>query len=354
MRSAPASRLILAAAMLLLLASLACSVGGLLAGGGPAPVLTPTVSQRPTFTPAPGMGLPTLTIEPAVKGELPPGVVLAPGNTAGGTNLVLVATPTDPGRAARLTASVSRTPTRTPMPTAGPTATAVPTPYAIAGSGVTGRRGPGLEYEAVAQAQPGDEFMILARTQAGTWWQVCCMANQPVWVRADTVSAMNPVDRVPVVAPPPTATPLPTATVGPTPTKAPTPTPPLTPFDIARGPEYPITRDTGIITIWVKVYEGPSDNETALPGYVLKVTRNEIDVSLPELSKPMPFDRTNLRWEGALPYNLKFEMDRAQEAYWSIYLARPDGSRVSPISKFSTMGDSYRNQVIYIAYWLAR
>jgi hypothetical protein len=55
-----------------------------------------------------------------------------------------------------------------------------------------------------------------------------------------------------------------------------------------------------------------------------------------------------------MPYNLKFEMNNAGEAKWRIYLAKPDGYRVSPISEFTTLGDSYRNLVVYIAYRLAR
>mgnify|MGYP005865359261 FL=1 len=47
-------------------------------------------------------------------------------------------------------------------------------------------------------------------------------------------------------------------------------------------------------------------------------------------------------------------MLNAGEADWEIYLARPGGLRVSPITRFTTMGDSYRNLVVYIAYWLAR
>ena len=55
-----------------------------------------------------------------------------------------------------------------------------------------------------------------------------------------------------------------------------------------------------------------------------------------------------------MSYNLKFEMYNAGEADWVIYLAKPGGFRMSPITEFTTKGDSYRNQVVYIAYRLAR
>jgi hypothetical protein len=128
----------------------------------------------------------------------------------------------------------------------------------------------------------------------------------------------------------------------------------MPPFDIARGPEFPIRRDNGLLTIWVKVYEGPLDNQSPLGGYMLHVTRDGVDVSDKLLSfGDRPFDNTQAR-QGGYDYNLKFEMYDAGEADWEIFLARPGGFRVSPITKFTTKGDSYRNLVVHIAYLLAR
>jgi hypothetical protein len=150
-----------------------------------------------------------------------------------------------------------------------------------------------------------------------------------------------PATPVPPTAPPPTLTP------SPSPTRLP-------PFDVARGPEFPIKRDNGVLTIWVKVYQGLSPYEKPLAGYVLKVFRDGVDVSDGQQSfgGDMPFN--NSKPEGSYNYNLKFEMDNAGEARWQIYLAKPDGYRVSPIREFTTLGDSYRNLVVFIAYWLAR
>ena len=115
---------------------------------------------------------------------------------------------------------------------------------------------------------------------------------------------------------------------------------------------FPIKRDNGVLTIWVKVYEGPYDNQKPLPDYVLKVDRDGVDVSSAVQSHGTAFDNT--KPEGSMDYNLKFEMNNAGEAKWRIYLAKPDGYRVSPISEFTTLGDSYRNLVVFVAYWLAR
>jgi hypothetical protein len=115
-----------------------------------------------------------------------------------------------------------------------------------------------------------------------------------------------------------------------------------------------MTRDNGFLTIWSKVYEGLDPYERPLPGYVLKVFRDEVDVSTPNQSSgDATFNLTD-KTEGSLEYNLKYELPGGSEADWMIYLAQPDGTRVSPITVFTTKGDSYRNLVVYIAYWHAR
>ena len=105
----------------------------------------------------------------------------------------------------------------------------------------------------------------------------------------------------------------------------------------------------------VKVYQGPPDNACAMGGYTLKVKRNGADVSKPVLSHGQlcAFDNTGPNMGNYL-YNLKVEYPNAGEADWSIYLARPDGTPVSPITKFTTTGDCYRNLAVFIGYVLAR
>jgi hypothetical protein len=169
------------------------------------------------------------------------------------------------------------------------------------------------------------------------------------------VTARGATDRVvaitPEPTPPPTPRPPPPPQAAPTPTPLPGPTP-LPPFDVARGPEFPFQRDDGRMTIWVRVYEGQEPYTKALPGYVLKVLRNNAEVSQPTQSGEL-FDNTGPQ-QGSYLYNLKFEMFDASEADWQVYLATPDGNRVSPITSFTTMGDSYRNLVVYLAYLRAR
>jgi hypothetical protein len=371
-----AARLLLAAILILALASLACSVGETLVGRSAGVAPTPTKTPRPTFTPLPTIAIGGIRATPGVRGVLPPGVTVQPLEAAGtlapiadstaitGTqgsladgaiNIILYATETPPPSPMPAPAGPTPEPTldvETNRPALAGGPRPLPTPYAIVKTAtINGRRGPGATFARIGQAVKGDELMIMGRTPDGAWWLVCCMANQPVWVSADVVEAKGPVDTSPVLTPAPTPIPPPPAPPRPTATPAPTPMPP---FDIARGPEFPIQRDNGTMTILVQVFEGPVDNQNPLAGYQLKVFRDGVDVTQNELSfGDRDFDST-LAVEGGFKYNLKFEMPNAGEADWKIYLARPGGFRMSPVSEFTTKGDSYRNQVIYVAYKLAR
>jgi hypothetical protein len=360
--------------VLLATASLACSGGGALTGsGGP----TPTKTRRATFTPLPGALTTSEASGPVVRGTLPPGVTVAVGGEQG----VKVSTggPGTPavsgGGNTSLLIFATDTPTPSPVPTDRPPTstpvemifeerpTAQSTPFVVVQPAtLNGRRGPGTEYERVGEASQGDELFILGRSAEGGWLLVCCMANQPVWVSAEQVKTQGAVETTAILTPPPVPLPTPTrrpVVVSPGTGQSPLATPrpvgtPLPPFDIARGPEFPIRRDNGLLTIWVKIYSGPLDNQTPLGGYTLHVTRDGVDVSDNQLSfDDRPFDNTGPR-QGSYDYNLKFEMYEAGEADWEIFLARPGGFRVSPITKFTTKGDSYRNLVVYIAYVLAR
>jgi hypothetical protein len=379
-RLRPSRWFILIAGAFLCLASLACSVGETLLGQGEAGP-TPTKTKQPTFTPLPGVRE-IVTPAALVRGELPPGVTveapggspgasgpfsgtlpLTPAAAGGDTTLVLYATPTGPPSP---TPEPTGTSGPTPLPTidvetnrptreAGPRA--VPTPYVIVNSAtITGRRGPGVTFERLGEAAQGAELMVMARTTDGKWWQVCCLANQPVWVSADLVTAKGPVDAVLAVTPAPTPKPAPR----PAPTATPPPAPtPLPPFDIARGPERYVLRDDGRFILRAKISEGKSPYEKLLPGYVVKIFRDGVDVtSLNEagdyLTSRDMVDHTSFGKSGDYEYNYKFEMAGGGEADWEIYLAKPDGYRVSLPTKFTTKGDLYRNLEVYMAYWLAR
>ena len=367
------------AVAVLLASMLSCSLGQSVVeqSGGSGPTATKT--PRPTFTPLPGASVAPESGGSQIRGALPPGVTAIVPSTLGGnegdvtasesqaagdqgsTSLVLFATPTPlPTSPLAPTATLGPTAlptgdveTNRPTPEAGPRA--LPTPYVVvSASTLVGRKGPANTFAAVGQVASGTELMILGRTSDELWWQVCCVANQPAWVPAAQVSAKGPLGSIPVLTPLPTPVPTrPPPKPAPTLTPLPGPTP-MPPFDVARGPEFPWKEDNGQLTVWVKVYEGEDPYERALGGFILKVFRDGVDVSATAQSRgDAPFDEIDPK-AGIYPYNLKYQLAGASEADWQIYLATPDGTRVSPITEFTTKGDSYRNLVVYIAYWKAR
>ncbi len=256
---------------------------------------------------------------------------------------------------------VTSVPTDTPRPTSAPTATPTPapTPFAMVGATpVEGRRGPGDGFESLGLAGAGQQLAVLGRTADASWLLVCCVRNQPAWVQPAALTVTNSLLGAPDVTPPPLPSPTATlsATVQPTVTLTPSPAPTaVPPFDIAQGPEYPWPVTSGLLTIMVKVYQGPASNQCALGGYTLDVKRDDVNVSKPTLSRGRlcQFDTTGPT-AGNYEFNLKFEYPNAGQAQWAIYLARPDGSRVSPITKFNTVGSNSQQLAVVISYFLAR
>ena len=271
-------RVLLVAILVLAFASLACSVGDTLVGRSQVAAPTPTKTPRPTFTPLPtiagGLAAPTQ----GVRGVLPPGVtVQAPGvenpavpitgslaisgtqggGATGAVSIVLYATETPPPSPTPEPAGPTPEPTQdveTNRPTRPGGPRPLPTPYVIIkAETVNGRRGPGATFERIGQAKKGDELMIMGRTPDGAWWQVCCMANQSVWVSADLVEAKGPTDTTPVMTPAPAPPPpLPPA---PKPSATPAPTP-MPPFDIARAPSFPFSGIAEPSPCWCRSSKG--------------------------------------------------------------------------------------------------
>ena len=77
------------------------------------------------------------------------------------------------------------------------------------------RKGPGTNYAVAAQGKAGQSLSIVGRMADGSWFEVCCIAGQSVWVSKGVVTTTGDVNNVPVSnnipAPPPTAIPAPTA-----------------------------------------------------------------------------------------------------------------------------------------------
>ncbi|MDH7487606.1 MAG: SH3 domain-containing protein [Anaerolineae bacterium] len=302
-------------AALVLLFTLGCSVGRLIAGK---PTPTPTLARtpRPTFTPTPFVA-PTATPIPPTPAPEPATPTPTP------EPLPPTDTPTPPP------------PTDTPVP---PTPTPEPLPFIVVTSDrVNVRSGPGTSYPRVGQVTQGQRLDIVGKNPAGDWWQVCCVNGQQVWITGNLVQAQGNLGRVAVAAniptPPPTARPQPTATPAPTATPV-----PQYDFRVLRPAEGRVNTNP-LITVWIQLYD-KLDN--AAGGYVVRVTRGGVTVG----------EATTVYAEGAkggwlwayggLPnmfiYNAKIELPLVEGAYEAYILS--GGRQVSEPIGFTVAGDT--------------
>ena len=338
MRHAPhsAGRLRLALLMILLLAtSLSCSLGQMLVGE---PTPTPSVTPLPP--------LPTWT--PSPVGGLSPAQIATMTVAAGMAFPTL--TPTE-------TPYYTPTPTSTwtPLPTPVDTPTPVPAPYALVVAPIVNvRSGPSVAYPIIGQAYQDQRFDIIARNEAFTWWQICCIDGQQGWITTQLTAPGGPADTVPIVAPPDLPpTPFPSAT--PQDTPIPTATPgPFRPVQLAEGPELWDTTNSWL-TIWLKTFVGQPPLTAPIANLRLKVLRNGVDVSRPGL--------TEERFQYSAPsvvgtpvgnrreYNLKYEyLPEAGNAQWTIIVTDAHGNELSLPATFETNG----GQEIYVSFFDTR
>jgi len=80
-----------------------------------------------------------------------------------------------------------------------------------------------LKYDKVGTISAGERKDIIAANKDTTWWQICCLSGEPIWIEARLVQHHGGTDDIPVVIVPP---PVPTPTQMRTPTKKPTVPPP--------------------------------------------------------------------------------------------------------------------------------
>lgn len=270
--------------VVLLALTLGCSAAGLVQRVVPTPA--PTRALAPTFTPTPETILPQIAITPPQNGT--PGVIVIEpgmdpnafiptatpipqpnGTPIPGTEL----TPVVPGEVT----PPEPTPTLPPPPTPTLPPPPTPTPFIVVESGLVSlRSGPGVEYPLVAQLGPRIPIAIIGQNPEGTWYQLCCVNGNTVWVTAAHVVVNNDPSSAPLLAPepppPPTPTPLPTET----PTITPTPTATAMPFE-QRGDPIFFPTNNEFLTIWVKLYIGTPPNEVPADGYFLKVLFNGVE-----------------------------------------------------------------------------
>lgn len=168
--------------------------------GMPTPTPAPQRALRPTFTPTP------VILTPAPPEPLP-GVAEA------------TATPVSFDQAAG-SAAAAPTPAAPPVEASAPpvdTPEPAPTviPLAVVQDATArARSGPGTAYDDAGELASGVELAIVARSDDGAWWLVCCLNGQEVWIQAEAVATDGAVEAVAVAAnippaPTPTDTPEP-------------------------------------------------------------------------------------------------------------------------------------------------
>ncbi len=115
-------------------------------------------------------------------------------------------------------AVATATPTPTPVPSATPTPTMTPTPMVavarIQATKMNVRQGPSTNYGVVTQVSKGQEFTIVGKNKAGTWWQIDLGGGKLGWVFGKLVQLIGPVENVQVaknIPPEPTPRPRPVA-----------------------------------------------------------------------------------------------------------------------------------------------
>lgn len=182
------------------------------------PTFTPTAVEPPTATAAPV--LPTDTPAPTAVAQIAPTATL----------------------------TVETLPTDTPAPKAQ---------LIVSEQAINVRNGPGTAYGLVGSAEANQTFEILAKNQAGDWWQICCVNGQQGWVFGQLARVENG-EAVPVAAnlPAPPVAAAPTATQPPAPPPA-TATPPPAPQVAAPAPPSDACANIGGDGCKFKVREGP-------------------------------------------------------------------------------------------------
>ncbi|MCP4360122.1 MAG: hypothetical protein GY796_19115 [Chloroflexi bacterium] len=115
----------------------------------------------------------------------------------------------EPTAVPTLTATPPDTPTPplpatfTPQPptnTPAPTATAVPDALAeVAVDKLNVRFGPSLDFTLLGLAEAGEQYAIIGRTSDDAWLQICCLAESPGWVFAETMTVTGNLDIIPII-----------------------------------------------------------------------------------------------------------------------------------------------------------
>lgn len=276
--------------------------------------LTPTT--YPTFTP---------TVPAPTDTPVPPTPTITPTATD---------TPTPPPTTADFAASALVSPT--------PSGPLIEVPVAE----VNTRQGPGIDYQLATTIRQGETYQIVGRNADYSWWLICCVGGQQVWVTSNLVRVIGDATDVQFiqVAPPPPPTPTPGPPTA-TPTITPTPTEEVN-FDVELVEEFPTSPDND----WLKVgAEIQSVGGAPLWGYRLRVVNEATGESF---TSPLVSDSSwhystvDYRLFNGTPapdyrrVNLQFDtngLSRGGDSRWQIFVVDGGGNiRESSIARVTT------------------
>ena len=336
-------------------------------------VVPPGVDPR-TLIPIPPTGTYTVTPTPTPSATMTdtPASSSTPTATKAGDQAASPLTTPSPTMTLTPIPTFTLVPTSTSTPTETPTQT--PTPYVQVSSGLVNlRAGPGIGYPLVAQLGPDIPVAIVGQNPESTWYQICCVNGDSVWVAKTHIHSINDSSFVPLVIE--SAPPAPTVTNTPTQTPTITPTPTVTPypFEVSWGPLYFPTNNTPL-QIWAKL-EGPAGEP--LSGHYLQVNyRHREDRSTferrPNTKGEAPstdyFDYNVPPGPGSgnrVEYNYKYEyfppdplvedtntlLTRLDliDGYWQIYVVDAAGNQLSEPVEFNTLKNN-NNREVYVAW----
>lgn len=325
-------------------------------------------APRATFTPTPQTGSGETTSNTASESAKEPVV-----QSVDGTDLTQ-------NTAAESAATESGTGGSVTEPDAPQPAAVSPERVAVENGGVAvvgiqllnGRSGPGAEYDLVGIVGKGEFFDITGRNDAGDWWEVCCYLDIPFWV-ADEFVNIQGGNTGQVASVPPTATPVPPTAVPPTaipPTAVPQSAPvatsagsqpaPAPPTATAAPVEEPADAnfaftlkateqfpETNVSRIFLYVF----NNDQALAGFSLKVTKDGADIAVNETSfGPTAGFTWSIESARQRFQNLKVEFpDQSPAGTWVVQLVDSDGNPAGPAATF-TLEEGDENQEMYVRY----
>ena len=226
------------------------------------------------------------------------------------------------------------------------------------------REGPGTDFEVVEIVEEGQQFDVFARNEAGDWWQICCIDDEPVWVIDDYLDILGGAETVPVfgaqsrssrstqgnaaasnvVATIPTSTPVPTQ--APTATPAPATRAPATAYALIGSEQF---EEDEVVRIYLYIHD--VDEEVGLANHTLQVFKDgeELPVRARSLGGPpgftWPFFESRQQ-----PQNMKIEYgNQSPGGVWTVQLVDSDGQVVGPKAQFA-LDDDEQNRELYVDY----